>query len=423
MNEAYFKDIEDVILRKMAGCSHVLVASAWLTSKRIIARLCEMDARVVISDKYEPHRSLKTVPIRIVHSDGTNMMHHKFMVLGDENGWREVITGSYNFTENAKTSNENIIASKDAGMVAEFVREFEGLFPPPFVAPLSLNHIVITRQLPWDHIWADGRDLTKTWDQHPIVSQLIQMLFHYFGPFDIRDETKQEWGARAIGGGVCILNERCKKGSREILVVKDDNNGTTYTISNYAPPAHGHGEELELDKLGVMKIIDVDVTKDDTGRVGFVWTACGRGTANASEDLRSWPDDGDYAISVYNGAGLWSEGMDVVTYLGSGYIMSITELWADEYFWRLRRREYLNQDGQIDEEKYTPEWVTFGWSLPKTLPCKDFSSGWRCEFHCNIQGLWDDKIIYGKGCTLAWSDEERQMHEAVDCDDRMEVPF
>lgn len=56
----------------------------------------------------------------------SNHMHHKFMVTDQ----RELITGSYNWTLSAARYNhENIIVSREAGVVKSFVREFDQLWP------------------------------------------------------------------------------------------------------------------------------------------------------------------------------------------------------------------------------------------------------------------------------------------------------
>jgi hypothetical protein len=83
-----------------------------------------MDAKLVISDKNQI-TDFGSIPTRIEKSDGTNMMHHKFMVLGRDGKWCEVITGSYNYTNNARGNAENIVISNDPKTVGKFVKEFE----------------------------------------------------------------------------------------------------------------------------------------------------------------------------------------------------------------------------------------------------------------------------------------------------------
>jgi hypothetical protein len=374
-------DIEPVILERMSHHTHVLIASAWFTNRRIREKAESMNARIAVSDKHENAPS----HWHTVRKDEGAMMHYKFMVLGDASGWHEVIYGSYNFTENANRNDEFVKVSTDKGDIEEMVRAFEELYPAPKVRRLSLDHVVITQQLPWDWMWDMGEDLTETWEQHPIVSKLINTLFYYFGDFSIRNEMRseesEEYYGSKVGGGVCLFRERCADGIfREILAVKDDNNGTTYTISNHTPPSSVSGEEpVHLCKEGAIMVIQVYVTKDDDGIQEFIWTGCGRGTANYSEELYVDADDSweeKMFREAFNDEGNWREGMDVVTYLGRGYIDSIIELWAqDAYYWEWMRRgqikwltkEMASKEGQLDEygepyEPCIPTWMTFGWS-------------------------------------------------------------
>ena len=54
-----------------------------------------------------------------------NHMHHKFMV-ADE---KAIITGSYNWTRSAaKFNHENIILSKEAGLIKSYLKEFDNLW-------------------------------------------------------------------------------------------------------------------------------------------------------------------------------------------------------------------------------------------------------------------------------------------------------
>lgn len=61
-----------------------------------------------------------------VKMDSTpNHMHHKFMVVDD----KELTTGSYNWTQSAARFNhENILVTKETGVVKSFLKEFEQLW-------------------------------------------------------------------------------------------------------------------------------------------------------------------------------------------------------------------------------------------------------------------------------------------------------
>lgn len=62
----------------------------------------------------------------VVKMDATpNHMHHKFMVVDDQ----ELTTGSYNWTQSAARFNhENILITKEVGLVKSFLKEFEQLW-------------------------------------------------------------------------------------------------------------------------------------------------------------------------------------------------------------------------------------------------------------------------------------------------------
>jgi len=55
----------------------------------------------------------------------TNHMHHKFMVTDE----KAIITGSYNWTRSAaKFNQENIVLSKEAGLIKSYLKEFDQLW-------------------------------------------------------------------------------------------------------------------------------------------------------------------------------------------------------------------------------------------------------------------------------------------------------
>ena len=124
--KSYFKDIESEILKEMDKHTHVLVASGWLTSKSIIAKLKTMHAKVCIGKSSKMNYG--GLDVHIVKSGEGNMMHHKFMVLGDSDGWRVLINGSYNFTENAKGNEENIMVIECEDTARQFADVFSGIF-------------------------------------------------------------------------------------------------------------------------------------------------------------------------------------------------------------------------------------------------------------------------------------------------------
>ena len=369
-------DIEPAILERMGHHTHVLIASSWFTNRRILEKADKMQSRIIVSHKHE------NAPAHwhVVRRPDGSMMHYKFMVLGDENEWKEVIYGSYNFTENANRNDEVIKVSTDKDDITHMVESFEALWPSkplvskinPWAAPsrpkptpaqaddklwlklgskpkstpgsapihkLSLKRVVIAQHSPWDFIWEHGKNLTSSWEGTPIVSDLINMLFKYVGRFDIRNECTSEWGDMPIGGGVCLIEVKDHRyPSREILVVKDDNNGTTYTISNWSLPTtdeiRPYGENYTPDDMTTIKHIKVWVAKDEDRFVDYVWVEPDTGLttdflrcANHEEVLCSSSSSFEYN-QAYNHAGLWSVGMDVGTEWGSigCYVDSIVEI-------------------------------------------------------------------------------------------------
>lgn len=131
-NKPYFSSqiaIEEVILAEMAKHTHVLVASCWLDAPPILERICAMDARVIFSHRQD-------LPWELVEADvpysqiQESLMHHKFYIFGDCNGWRSVLQGSYNGTCSSRFHTDSMTLLYDEDVVQGFVDEFERLFPP-----------------------------------------------------------------------------------------------------------------------------------------------------------------------------------------------------------------------------------------------------------------------------------------------------
>ena len=145
---AVFDDIEAAILREMSKPTHVLCVSGWLTNRNIISKLTQMRSKVVIGNN-DYGRNYGSLDVTVCDVPGEkNMMHHKFMVLGDGEGWQKVITGSFNYTENAKGNRENIVILEDESIAKEFALEFYQIAPdeplPSLVAEgirALVNHI------------------------------------------------------------------------------------------------------------------------------------------------------------------------------------------------------------------------------------------------------------------------------------------
>ena len=173
--EVYFKNIENIICEKIKKHKYIVGCVAWLTNKKILKELSNKDKQVLIivqdedflrPDTYfdgNKEKFKKTILeyYNKIKKDGTNTlgdlgisygfspdcgirrcgfinkdklpafprMHNKFIVLGndDEHGYpkyTEVITGSFNYTENSTNSLENIICVKDKKIVHSYYAQF-----------------------------------------------------------------------------------------------------------------------------------------------------------------------------------------------------------------------------------------------------------------------------------------------------------
>ena len=97
-----------------------------ITSEIEAAHSRGVDVRIVTdNDKAEDRGSdaarlaRQGIPLRVDRTD--NHMHHKFAVFDAQ----RVVTGSYNWTRSAATSNEeNIVVTDDSKLVASFAAEF-----------------------------------------------------------------------------------------------------------------------------------------------------------------------------------------------------------------------------------------------------------------------------------------------------------
>lgn len=66
------------------------------------------------------------ISVEVIKGQGRwGIMHNKFAIFDD----KEVITGSYNWSENAEKSNlENAIFISDPGVVNKYLKEFDQLY-------------------------------------------------------------------------------------------------------------------------------------------------------------------------------------------------------------------------------------------------------------------------------------------------------
>ena len=172
--EVYFKNIENIICEKIKKHKYIVGCVAWLTNKKILKELSNKDKQVLIivqdedflrPDTYfdgNKEKFKKTILTYYNKISGGSMslcdlgisthreidcgirrcgfinkdklpafprMHNKFIVLGNDNNdgykdYTEVITGSFNYTENSTNSLENIICLKDNKIVRSYYEQF-----------------------------------------------------------------------------------------------------------------------------------------------------------------------------------------------------------------------------------------------------------------------------------------------------------
>ena len=134
--ETYFENIQSTILTKLHTAEKkIQVAVAWFTDKEIITQLEEIALRgveieIILADN-DLNRNVdftsltnRGVNVLFFPVRGYGMMHHKFCVVDD----KLVITGSYNWTVNARSNNgENIHIITDPNSIQQYIVKFEEL--------------------------------------------------------------------------------------------------------------------------------------------------------------------------------------------------------------------------------------------------------------------------------------------------------
>ena len=182
--EVYFKNIENIICEKIKKHKYIVGCVAWLTNKKILKELSNKDKEVLIivqdedflrpdtyfdGNKEKFKKTILKYYNKIKGNHTTTLadlgisygfspdsgirrcgfinkdklpafprMHNKFIVLGndepimdldsglicDHRNYTEVITGSFNYTENSTNSLENIICVKDKKIVNSYYAQF-----------------------------------------------------------------------------------------------------------------------------------------------------------------------------------------------------------------------------------------------------------------------------------------------------------
>lgn len=133
-NDAYFNGIADKIITTLDNARvSIDVCMAWFTNQRIADKLVEkhkqgLIVRVVIFDDHINSKfgvDLDGIPVKYVRGSRGGIMHNKYCIIDNQ----IVITGSYNWSENAENRNdENASVLYDYDRAFEYSVEFRDMF-------------------------------------------------------------------------------------------------------------------------------------------------------------------------------------------------------------------------------------------------------------------------------------------------------
>jgi len=134
INEAHFKDIQNRILAQLDRARvSIRVIMAWFTNDTLFQKLIEkqnqgIDVKIAVYDdgvnKKHGVDVSKLPHVMIKHGQGGGLMHDKFCVIDNQ----IVITGSYNWTNNAEFRNdENVTIENDPDQATRYSEEYRRL--------------------------------------------------------------------------------------------------------------------------------------------------------------------------------------------------------------------------------------------------------------------------------------------------------
>jgi phosphatidylserine/phosphatidylglycerophosphate/cardiolipin synthase-like enzyme len=134
VNEAHFQDIQNRILAALDKARvSIRVVMAWFTNETLLKQLVEkskqgIDLQVAIYDDGVNKKhgvDLSQLPHKLIKRGiRGGLMHDKFCVIDNQ----VVITGSYNWTDNAEFRNdENVTVERDPEQATRFSEEFRRL--------------------------------------------------------------------------------------------------------------------------------------------------------------------------------------------------------------------------------------------------------------------------------------------------------
>lgn len=136
--EVHFEGIQNIIIDKILSSKKwIKVAVAWLSDNEIVDALiqkCQEGLIIeILLDKNEKnHKTFinllpnsTNIKVKLVHNMKSDMamMHHKFALFDG----KTAISGSYNWTRNAKSNYENLVVIYDQMAITHFKMEFQRL--------------------------------------------------------------------------------------------------------------------------------------------------------------------------------------------------------------------------------------------------------------------------------------------------------
>lgn len=134
VNQAHFENIQNQILKALNDAKvSIRVVMAWFTNEKLFNKLLEkhsegLDVQVAIYDDGVNKKhgvDVTQLPYKLIkRGQRGGLMHDKFCVIDNQ----VVITGSYNWTDNAEFRNdENITVEKDPDQATKFSVEYRRL--------------------------------------------------------------------------------------------------------------------------------------------------------------------------------------------------------------------------------------------------------------------------------------------------------
>ena len=134
--KVYFDNIENIVLEKLSKANNnVTLLVAWLTNKKLFAKLVELAEKgvqvnvIINNDEINKNSfldysrlNIRTSFLNKLEPNNGNIIHHKFCIIDDY----IVINGSYNWTYKANYNHENInIVENDNELIVKYKDEFK----------------------------------------------------------------------------------------------------------------------------------------------------------------------------------------------------------------------------------------------------------------------------------------------------------